>query len=153
MRLVIVGGSDHEADARPAIEAAATRLGMSEKVQLVGAQPRSVVADWYRAANLFCLPTFREGSANVLLEALACGLPCVTTPVGGNPEVISSPEVGFLVSPGTEAFANAIAKGLSRSWNSELIANHVRKRTWASVATECYEHLNRLVSSRTGVQA
>jgi teichuronic acid biosynthesis glycosyltransferase TuaC len=146
LRIVIVGESDHEADARPAIEAAAHRLGITEKVKLVGAQPHSVVADWYRAADLFCLPTHREGSANVLLEALACGLPCITTPVGGNPDIISTEEVGILVNPEVKLLAPAIAQGLARHWDRVRIADHVRKRTWASVASECYENLSRVVT-------
>jgi len=146
LRIVIVGESDHEADARPAIEAAAMRLGIGEKVKLVGAQPHSVVADWYRAADLFCLPTHREGSANVLLEALACGLPCITTPVGGNPDIISTEDVGILVDPEIKPLARGIAQCLSRRWDRERIANHVRRRTWASVASECYENLSRVVT-------
>ena len=146
LQLVIVGEADHEADARPAIEAAARRLGVGEKIRLVGAQPHSVVADWYRAADLFCLATSREGSANVLLEALSCGLPCVTTPVGGNPDVISSEDVGILVTADVEPLAHAIAQGLGRHWDRERIASRVRNRTWASVARECYESLSRVVA-------
>jgi glycosyltransferase involved in cell wall biosynthesis len=146
LSLVIVGESDHEADARPAIDAAAIRLEISEKVKLVGAQPHSVVTDWYRAADLFCLPTSREGSANVLLEALSCGLPCITTPVGGNPDIISTQEVGTLVVADVESLAHAIAQGLGRHWDRERIADHVRNRTWASVARECYENLSRVVA-------
>ncbi len=149
LRLVIVGESDHEADARPAICDAASRLGISEEINLVGAQPRSIVADWYRASDVFCLATFREGSANVLLEALACGVPCVTTPVGGNPEVVSSPKVGFLVPPKVDALARAISRALSQSWDREYIANHVMSRTWASVAKQCLEQLSQLVVLRT----
>ena len=140
--LVIVGESDHEADARPSIEIAARRLGVSEKITLAGAKPHSVVADWYRAADLFCLPTFREGSANVLLEALACGLPCVTTPVGGNPEIISTPDVGILVAPEVEQLTRAIARGLACSWDQQRISAHVRKRTWSNVAAECCQQLS-----------
>jgi teichuronic acid biosynthesis glycosyltransferase TuaC len=146
LSLVIVGESDNEADARWAIDEAAIRLGITEKVKLVGAQPHSVVADWYRAADLFCLPTSREGSANVLLEALACGLPCVTTPVGGNRDIITNQEVGILVSADVEFLTCAIAQGLGRHWDRERIAGHVRKRTWASVASECYENLSRVVT-------
>lgn len=146
LHLFIVGEADHEADARPAIEAAARRLGVAEKVTLVGAQPHSVVADWYRAADLFCLPTSREGSANVLLEALACGLPCVTTPVGGNPDVVSTRDVGILVAPEVDQFTRAIAQGFARTWDRDQIAAHVRKRTWSSVAEACYQELSHAVS-------
>ena len=152
-RLVIVGGSDHEADSRPMIEGTARRLGISEKVQLLGAQPQSVLADWYRAADLFCLPTLREGSANVLVEALACGLPCITTPVGGNPDLISSPDLGILAAGDSGAFAAAISDGLARTWDRGSIARCVQQRTWASVARECYVQLEDIVNKSAGFNA
>lgn len=131
LRVVIVGGSDHEADARPLIEAIAARHKISDRVHLVGPQSPDVLVDWYGAADLFFLPTSREGSANVLLEALACGLPCITTPVGGNPQIISNPNVGVLVPLEARAMADAIAYGLSRVWDRERIVAYARSRTWA----------------------
>jgi len=135
------------------IEGTARRLGISEKVQLLGAQPQSVLADWYRAADLFCLPTLREGSANVLVEALACGLPCITTPVGGNPDLISSPDLGILAAGDSGAFAAAISDGLARTWDRGSIARCVQQRTWASVARECYVQLEDIVNKSAGFNA
>lgn len=150
LSVVIVGGDDAEANARPLIQAMAAQHRLSDRVHLVGAQPPTALVDWYGAADMFCLPTSREGSANVLLEALACGLPCITTPVGGNPEVIVGPDVGALVPPEAHAMAEAIAAGLSRDWDRERIAAHARTRTWRVVAEECEQHLARLV--RTPVE-
>jgi glycosyltransferase involved in cell wall biosynthesis len=53
----------------------------------------------YGAADVFCLPTYGEGMSNALLEAMAAGLPVITTPVGGHPEVITPEVEGFLVAP------------------------------------------------------
>lgn len=145
LRVAIVGDADPEADARPEIHAMATRYGINKRVSLIGPQPPTTLVDWYSAADLFCLPTSREGSANVLLEALACGLPCITTPVGGNPEIVSHSDVGLLVSPDAQATAEAIALGLSRVWDRERIVAHARTRTWTVVAEECYRHLAGLV--------
>ena len=78
---------------------------------------------------------------------MACGLPCITTPVGGIPEVISDPEVGILVPPEAQRIAEAIALGLSRTWDKERISAYAHSRTWAVVAEECYMHLARLVNA------
>lgn len=148
LSVVIIGDSDHEADARPIIEATAARHGVSHRVHLVGSQSPDVLVDWYGVADLFCLPTSREGSANVLLEALACGLPCITTPVGGNPEIISNSDVGVLVPLEAHPMAEAIAYGLSRTWDKERIVARACSRTWSVVAEECYLHLSQMVRTR-----
>src|SRR5207247_5441343 len=82
LRVAIVGEPDHEADVRPLIQRIAASHGIAGRVMLLGPKNPDVLADWYCAADLFCLPTSREGSANVLLEALVCGLPCIRTQVG-----------------------------------------------------------------------
>lgn len=136
--LIIAGGPDHEANAEPAIRKMAMHYGIVERVILVGSQTPQQLLYWYSAADLFCLPTLREGSANVLLEALACGLPCITTPVGGNPDIITHSKLGQLVQPDAQSMADAIADGLSRNWDGELIASYGRRRTWKQVAEDCY---------------
>ncbi len=151
LELVIVGDSDHEDDARPLILQTARRHGLLDRVHLVGPQPPAMLVEWYSVADLFCLPTEREGSANVLLEALACGLPCVTTPVGGNVDVISNPDLGVLAIREAGAFAEAIREGLSRGWNRERIAAHARGRSWSVVAHECFTTLSALVRSGIAV--
>ncbi|MFN2397292.1 MAG: glycosyltransferase family 4 protein [Gemmatimonadaceae bacterium] len=53
----------------------------------------------YRASDIFCLVSHWEGMSNALLEAIACGLPAVTTAMAGHPEVITHGRDGFLVPP------------------------------------------------------
>jgi glycosyltransferase involved in cell wall biosynthesis len=138
----IVGPPDHEADTRPEIEKAAARYGLQQRLHLIGAQDPAIMKYWYSAADVFCLPTAREGSANVLLEAMACGLPCITTPVGGNPDVVNDEEVGMLVPRDAESLSRALGLALSRHWDAARISQRASRRTWQVVATECRNRLS-----------
>jgi glycosyltransferase involved in cell wall biosynthesis len=60
---------------------------LQDRVRLQGSIPNDHLADWYRAASLFVLPSRSEGVPNVLLEAAACGTPFVASNVGGIPEI------------------------------------------------------------------
>lgn len=91
------------------------RLGLHEHVRLVGPQPQEKVLSVYRQATLFTLPCViaadgnRDGLPTVLLEAMACGLPALSTNVTGVPEIIDHGVNGLLVEPGdAAALAEAI---------------------------------------------
>ena len=63
----------------------------------------------YRAVDLVCLPSHHEGMANVMLEAMACGRPCVCSAVGGALDVVEDGISGFLFQPRSEtALARAV---------------------------------------------
>ncbi len=80
---------------------------LAGRVELVGAVPRSEIARHYHWADVLVLPTLCEGSANVCYEALAAGLPVVTTPHAGS--VIRDGCEGFVVSiRSTESLAARI---------------------------------------------
>jgi teichuronic acid biosynthesis glycosyltransferase TuaC len=80
-------------------------------VRLLGARPHQEMAELYGAADALVLASSREGWANVLLEAMACGTPVVATDIWGNPEVVRAPEAGVIVARAVDALA-AGARGL-----------------------------------------
>jgi glycosyltransferase involved in cell wall biosynthesis len=83
------------------------------------------------AADVFVLSTRNEGWANVFLEAMACGLPVVTTDVGGNAEVVCRPELGAIVPFGdAEALAGALDQALTNQWNREAILAYAQDNQW-----------------------
>jgi glycosyltransferase involved in cell wall biosynthesis len=74
-----------------------------------------------QAADCFVLPSETEGLPNALLEAMAAGLPCVTTAIGGSSEAVRDGLEGWLVEPGDVAsLADALAEALSREHRSSL---------------------------------
>jgi teichuronic acid biosynthesis glycosyltransferase TuaC len=87
-------------------------LGLSGRVRLLGARPHAELPALYGAADALVLASSREGWANVLLEAMACGTPVVATNSWGNPEVVRTPEAGVIV----ERNPAAIAEGIQRLW-------------------------------------
>ncbi len=72
-------------------------LDLEDTVCFLG--PRTDVSAVLAGSDVFVLPSRSEGFSNALLEAMVCGLPCVATRVGGNPELVVDGETGFLVPP------------------------------------------------------
>jgi glycosyltransferase involved in cell wall biosynthesis/peptidoglycan/xylan/chitin deacetylase (PgdA/CDA1 family) len=98
-RLSLVG----EGDGRAAFEAQAKRYGIADRVQFLGGQYGADLYQSFREATVFVLPTFNDSFAMVVLEAMASGLPVVTTPVGAIPLQVSDGQNGYLVQPGDSA--------------------------------------------------
>jgi glycosyltransferase involved in cell wall biosynthesis len=108
LELAIVGGGSL---AQP-LRALAHELGIEGRVRFAGRVPENELPDWYRAADLFVLPTTDyEGFGMVTAEALVCGVPVVGTPVGATPELLE-PLEPRLVCRGTDAAA--LAEGIER---------------------------------------
>lgn len=88
-----------DGDWRGRLEAQAERLGLAERVNFLGWRDRDALAAVYRAADVFVLPSRDEGMPNVLLEAMASGLPAAASRVAGAEDLVAEGETGFLVRP------------------------------------------------------
>jgi teichuronic acid biosynthesis glycosyltransferase TuaC len=141
----IVGAGTTQENLQPALEALARRHGVEDIVRFCGRRDPSQLAEYYSAADSFVLATEHEGWANVFLEAMACGLPVVTTRVGGNAEVVIEGRCGLLVDYWDPAgFANAIADALDRPWDREAIIAHARAHGWDERIERLTAELRRL---------
>ena len=78
-------------------------LGLDDRVHFLGPLPNDRLKVPLSAADVFVLATSYEGWANVFLEAMACGLPVVTTDVGGNAQVVNDRSLGRIVPFGDQA--------------------------------------------------
>ena len=102
VRLRLVG----DGDLREGLKEQANRLGLDDRVEFVGRKHGEDLVKEYADAELFVLPSDREGMALVVLEAMAAGLPVLATAVPGNIETVEG--AGVLVPPTPQALAAAI---------------------------------------------
>lgn len=137
VRGIIVGGEREGENLRPALEKQAHALGISPReLEFQGevADMKSV----YQNADCFLLTSDWEGTPNVVLEAMASGLPVVATRVGGVPDLIDDGVTGFLVDPGditalTDrlrmlAEDTALRRQLGRQARAFILANHALQK-------------------------
>jgi glycosyltransferase involved in cell wall biosynthesis len=143
---VIVGGGQPGNTYRPVLERMVRDASLESHVLLAGERTHDEIPRWIGAADLFCLATRSEGWSNVLLEALACGRPVVSTQVGGNAEIVTGDHLGLLVPYGDRtALERALLDGLHRRWEPETLAGHARRHSWDVTADQVLEELTRLV--------
>jgi glycosyltransferase involved in cell wall biosynthesis len=147
-RLVLVGNGPDAAD----LQAAATTLGLHDKVIFTGALNQAAVLQWYARADAFVLPSFAEGVPVVLMEAMACGIPCITTRITGIPELIEAGRDGLLVTPSDiDALAEQIASlmddpnlraRLAVAGRAQVMAHYNLQRNVERLAACFRRHLN-----------
>lgn len=105
---LLIAGDGEEFDN---LKALAERLGVSDRVRFLGHVDQGQLPDYYGAADALVLASSREGIANVMMEALACGTPVAATAVWGAPEVITDPVAGVLID---ERSGPGVADGVRR---------------------------------------
>jgi len=116
VRAVIAGDGPLESALKQRVDA----LGLGGVIRFVGYVAQSELPPWYRAADVFVLSSDFDNSPNVVLEAMASGLPVVATSVGGVADLVDTPSGGSLV-----------ARGDAASMGTEiirLVSDHVGRR-------------------------
>lgn len=96
VKLIVVG----EGTYGPDLEAMSERLGLADRVEWKGILPPAEVARLMRSVDLLCLPSHMEGRPNVVNEAMASGLPVISTRIGGIPDMVREGESALLFTPG-----------------------------------------------------
>lgn len=131
LKFFIVGGPSPEGNNRSELERQVDALGLRNCVTFFGPVKPDQLPALLSAADVFVLATSNEGWANVFLEAMACGLPVVTTDVGGNREVVIDDTLGFITPLGDRnALSNAISRALATQWDYLHIRRYAESNAW-----------------------
>jgi glycosyltransferase involved in cell wall biosynthesis len=134
VRLVIAG----EGPERPVLERRADELGISARVEFVGAQPRQRVVELFRSADATILSSSWENFPHTVVEALAVGTPVLAMEAGGVGEVVHDEVNGLLVRAGDTA---ALADAVRRYFSDDALRERLRAAAAQSVAAYAPERI------------
>jgi glycosyltransferase involved in cell wall biosynthesis len=156
VHLVIVGDGPESG----ALQQHAAALGLTTAITFTGYVPHVETPDFYRAADVFALSSDFDNSPNVVLEAMASGLPVVTTDVGGVRELVADragAAPGAIVVPSDPA---ALAAGFEQYLTAPDAARAagaynrnraVTEFSWRTSALRLLDVYHRVVSARRGI--
>lgn len=105
------------------LELLADKLGIKNQIHFLGY--RTDIQELYQTADLFVMPSFREGLPRSLMEAMAAGLPCIVSNIRGNVDLIHNNINGILCDPKDET---AFAKAIVNLFNNETVRTEMGRR-------------------------
>ena len=148
--LTIVG----DGPLRPSLETLAQNLGIAEQVKFVGWKKNDALWAEYQRANLFTYPSRHEGMPNVVLEAMAAGLPVIATRIAGNEELVVPETTGLLIEPENQQQLETALKSLmddaarKAAFGAAARARTEQHYPWERVAEQYVKILERIVGSQ-----
>jgi glycosyltransferase involved in cell wall biosynthesis len=95
LKLIVVG----DGDMRSNYESEIRRLGIQSSVSFLGSLNQEELIEVYQKAHIFALPSKLESFGSSILEAMSCGMPVVSTRVGGIPSLVDDGQTGYLIKP------------------------------------------------------
>ncbi|WP_231933274.1 glycosyltransferase [Botrimarina mediterranea] len=122
-------------------------LGVSEKVTFHGPREHAELPNWFRAANVVCLPSHSEGVPNVLLESAACGAPFVAFDVGGIREIAHLGPSTLAPADKPEALAGALRPYLEEN---RVVGEQTPFRSFRDSASDLAKVLEGVLHARAG---
>ncbi|MFC7076805.1 glycosyltransferase [Haloarcula halophila] len=135
--LTVVGEGERESELKNCVE----RLGITDRVNFTGYVPHDEIHEYYERADVFVLPSFNEGMSNTVLEAMAAGLPIVTTNTGGTAELLDGNGV-IVEKRSSDAIKDALQEYMRNEEKRESDGRRSRKlaenMSWETVADQYY---------------
>ncbi len=149
--LYIIG----EGEQQQSLEKQIADLKLKEKVTLLGLLAPDSISQWLKAADIFVHPSQNEGTPNVLLEAMASGLPVVASKVGGIPELIQDNTEGLLFESGSKKeLKEKLNRLIQNKQLQKVLAENAPKKisthydSWENQAKKLLALYEQLLSSR-----
>lgn len=134
------------------LKSLAQHKGIEKQVIFHGAVHHEEIPKHIQASDLLCLPSYNEGTPNVIIESLACGTPVLATRVGAIPDIVNDAN-GITVNAGdVDGLAEGIKSAKNSHWNYDLISASVKQYTWPDIAQRNYEYLSRVYMQYHGIQ-
>lgn len=131
------------------LQSLTSELNLKNHVRFIGEMDHKKIPALMSLADIFCLPSIREGWPNVVVEALGCGTPVVASKVGGVPEILRSPDYGIMVPPmDVNALGKALLNTLNKEWDNVKVINAVCNRSWDNVAQEIYNEIRTVLNNK-----
>ena len=138
------GPLDHE------LRALAQTCGVADRVRFLGPIKHAALREYYGAADVLVLASSREGWANVLLEAMACGTPVVASDVGGTAEIVTTPAAGVLMRERTpNALADAVNVLLARAPDRAATRTYAEQFSWEATTQGQLDLFTRVIQQAT----
>jgi len=152
LRLILVGGDGNEAPESRLLKQKAANLGIEDKVLFAGRVDQSYLPPYYSSADALVISSHYESFGLVGLEALACGRPVVSTPVGAMETLINQSQAGYVIS---HTSPRNLATGIqSIIANPDLpradeIRKSVLKYSWSNVASAILKEYETAIEQRS----
>lgn len=144
--LLIAGDGEEMASLKKLAE----DLNVSDRVTFLGAVSHDQLVTVYSAADILVLASSREGWANVLLEAMACGTPAIATNVWGTAEVITGPSAGMLIEGrSAQAIVNAVGILKNNMPSREDTRKYAEDFSWDETVSRLYNLFKETVKNKS----
>lgn len=143
LKLMLVGDGPEYG----ALKNLSDKLQINNSVYFIGNVSHSDINKWFCAADIFCLPSKREGCPNVVLESLASGCPVVASDVGALPDLVTKSSGILFQAENVDDISEKLSKALSTKWDRLGIRQSMIKCTWSQAADYYIEAYKRAVKS------
>jgi teichuronic acid biosynthesis glycosyltransferase TuaC len=134
---------------KPQLETMITNYELNNQIHLIGSVHHEELAQYMKQSDVLCISSVREGWPTIIFESFSCGLPIVSTSVGGISEAIVDFENGILVpAQNPEKLSQAMIKASSIKWDREKLIQYAMENSWENISRKYLKFYNDLMINK-----